>query len=313
MNEPEVLVGSAVATVPRDVALRPTADRWPVRHEEPGRTLLVERWRTIPPALLVREATGGLEVPVAGAWAEAGLPVVVVPPRQARDCATATGRLATTAPREAQGLAHVAAAVRPSPRALPAAQAHALRARLTRRRQVGPRRTAARRRRHRAPQRIGADLPAHSTGLERRLARTDDDLAAAIRSSPLWRATDEMWQRRPGVGPVLARPVVAEGPEVGLLHRQTSAARSGVAPFTGDRGTRRGQRVVWGGRAHGRAVLSMRPVSAGRHHPVLKAFDARLRAAGNAAKVALTASMRKRLTRWNALINHHTCWQANTA
>jgi transposase len=83
MNEPEVLVGSAVATVPRDVALRPTADRWPVRHEEPGRTLLVERWRTIPPALLVREATGGLEVPVAGAVAEAGLPVVVVNPRHA--------------------------------------------------------------------------------------------------------------------------------------------------------------------------------------------------------------------------------------
>jgi transposase len=132
--------------------------------------------------------------------------------------------------------------------------------------------TAERRRLHRAPQRIRADIQAHITWLERRLACTDDDLAAAIRSRPLWRAKDEMLQSMPGVGPVLSRTWVAEVPELGLLNRQESAARIGVAPFNCDSGTLRGKRVVWGGRAQVRAVLSMSTWSAVRHHPVLKAF-----------------------------------------
>jgi transposase len=173
--------------------------------------------------------------------------------------------------------------------------------------------TAERRRLQRAPQRIRADIQAHSTWLERRLARTDEDLAAAIRSSPLWRAKDEMLQSIPGVGPVLSRTLVAEVPELGLLNRQEIAALIGVAPFNCDSGTLRGKRVVWGGRAHVRAVLYMSTLSAVRHNPVLKAFYERLRAAGNAAKVAWTASMRKRLTIVNAMVKHRTYWQAKTA
>jgi transposase len=313
MSEPDVCVGIAVSKVQLDVALRPTDDRWPVSNDEPGMTILVERWRTIQPALIVREATGGLEVPVAGALAEAGLPVVGVNPRHARDFANATGRLAKTDPLDAQGLAHVAAAVRPTPRPLPEAQAHALSALLTRRRPWVQRLTAERRRLPSAPQRIRADIQAHLTWLERRVARPADDLAAAIRSSPLWRAKDEIVQSLPGVGPVRSRPLVAEVPELGLLNRQEIAALIGVAPFNCDSGMLRGKRVVWGGRAQVRAVLDMSPLSAVRHHPVLKAFDERLRAAGKAAKVALTASMRKRLTIVNAMIKHHTCWQAKTA
>jgi transposase len=226
---------------------------------------------------------------VAGAWAAAGRPGVVVHPRQARDCAKATGRWATTDSLEAQGLAHLAAAVRPPPRPRPEAQAHALSALLTRRRQ------------------------APSPWLERRVARPAADLAAALRSSLRWLATDEILQSLPGVGPVLSRTLVAEGPEVALVHRQKRAALSGVAPFNGGRGRLRGQRVVWGGRAPIRAVLSMSTLSAVRHNPVLKAFYDRRRAAGQAAKVALTASMRKRLTILNAMIKHHSCGHAKTA
>lgn len=313
MNEPDVFVGIDVSKVQLDVAIRPTDDRWPVSNDEPGITILVERLRTIQPALIVLEATGGLEVPVAGALAEAGLPVVVVNPRHARDFAKATGRLAKTDPLDAQGLAHFAEAVRPTPRPLPDAQAQALSALLTRRRQLVQMLTAERRRLQSAPQRIRADIQAHITWLERRLARTDDDLAAAIRSSPLWRAKDEILQSMPGVGPVLSRTLVAEVPELGLLNRQKIAALIGVAPFNCDSGTLRGKRVVWGGRAHVRAVLYMSTLSAVRHNPVLKAFYDRLRAAGKAAKVALTASMRKLLTILNAMIKHHTYWQAKTA
>jgi transposase len=313
MREPEVWVGIEVSKAPLDVALRPTEERGPVRQDAPGMALRVERLRTMPPALIVREATVGLEVPVAGALAEAGLPGVVGNPRQARDCANATGRLAQTDPLEAQGLAHVAEAVRPPPRPLPAGPAHALRAWLTRRRPWVPRLTAERRRLHRAPPRLRADIQAHLSGLERRLARTDADLAAAIRSSPLWRATDQRWQRRPGVGPGRSRTVGAEVPAWGLWHRQASAALIGVAPFTGERGTRRGTRVIWGGRAHVRAVRSLSTRSAVRHHPVLQTCDERWRAAGNAAQVAWTASLRQLLTLVTAMVTPRTCGHATTA
>ena len=313
MSEPDVFVGIDVSKVQLDVALRPSDDRWPVSNDEPGIATLVERVRTIQPALIVLEATGGLEVPVAGALAEAGLPVVVVNPRHARDVAKATGRLAKTDPLDAQGLAHVAAAVRPTPRPLPDAQAQAWSALLTRRRQLVQRLTAERRRLQSAPQRIRADIQAHIAWLERRLVRTDDDLAAGLRSSPLWRAKDEMLQSTPGVGPVLLRTLVADVPELGMLNRKEIAALIGVAPFNYDRGTLRGKRMVWGGRAHVRAVLYMSTLSAVRHNPVLKAFYERRRAAGKAAKVALTASMRKLLTILNAMIKHRTRWQAKPA
>ena len=313
MSDPQVFVGIDVSKAQLDVALRPTADRWHVSNDEAGIATLVERLRTVQPTLVVLEATGGLEVPVTGALAEAGVPIVVVNPRHARDFAKATGRLAKTDPLDAQGLAHFAEAVRPSPRPLPDAQAHAWSALLPRRRPVVPRRTAERRRLQSAPQRIRTDIQAPSTWLERRLARTDDDLAAAIRSSPLWRAKDALLQSMPGVGPVLSRTLVAEVPELGLVNRKEIAALIGVAPFNYDSGALRGKRAVWGGRAHVRAVLYMSTLAAVRHNPVLKAFYERLRAVGKAPKVALTACMRKLLTMLNAMLKHRTPWHENYA
>jgi transposase len=313
MSDPQVFVGIDVSKAQLDVALRPTDDGWHVNHDESGIAGLVERLRTVQPTLVVLEATGGLEVPVTGALAEAGLPVVVVNPRHARDFAQATGRLAKTDTLDARGLAHFAEAVRPTPRPLPEAQAQALSALLTRRRQVVQMLTAERRRLQTAPQQIRADIQAHITWLTRRLARTDDDVAAAISSSPLWRATDAILQSTPGVGPILSRTLVAEVPELGVLNRQEIAALIGVAPLNRDSGTWRGKRAVWGGRAHVRAVLSMSTLAAVRHNPVLKAFYERLRAVGKAPKVALTACMHKLLTILNAMLKHRTPWQENYA
>jgi transposase len=313
MSDPPVCVGIDVAKAQLDVALRPTDDGWHVNHDASGIAGLVERRRTVQPTLVVLEATGGLEVPGSGARAEAGRPVVVVHPRHARDVAQATGRLAKTDTREARGLAHVAEAVRPTPRPRPEAQAQALSAVLTRRRPLVPRRTAARRRLPTAPQPIQADIQAHITWVTRRLARTDGDVAAALHSSPRWRATDEMLQSTPGVGPLRSRPLVAEVPELGILNRQEIAALIGVAPWNRDRGTWRGQRAVWGGRAHVRAVLSMSTLAAVRHNPVLKAFYERLRAVGQAPKVALTAWMRQLLTILNAMLQHRSPWHENYA
>jgi transposase len=313
MSDTPVFVGIDVAKAQLDVALRPTEDCWHVNHDASGIAGLVERLRTVQPTLVVLEATGGLEVPVTGALAEAGLPVVVVNPRHARDFAKATGRVAKTDTLDARGLAHLAEAVRPTPRPLPEAQAQALSALLTRRRQLVQRLTAERRRLQTAPPPIRADIQAHITWLTRRLARTTDDVAAAIHASPLWRAKDEILQSTPGVGPILSRTLMAEVPELGVLNRQEIAALIGVAPFNRDSGTLRGKRAVWGGRAHVRAVLYMSTLAAVRHNPVLKAFDERLRAVGKAPKVALTACMRKLWTILNAMLKHQTPWHENYA
>jgi transposase len=173
--------------------------------------------------------------------------------------------------------------------------------------------TAERRRLQAAPQPIQADIQAHITWLTRRLAHTDADVGAAIHASPLWRAKDENLQSTPGVGPMLSRTLVAEVPELGVLNRQEIAALIGVAPLNRDRGTLRGKRAVWGGRAHVRAVVYMSTLAAVRHNPVLKAFYERLRAVGKAPKVALTACMRQRLTMLNAMLKHRTPWHENYA
>jgi transposase len=309
MSDPQVFVGIDGSKAQLDVALRPTDGGWHVNNDESGIVSLVERLRTVQPALVVLEATGGLEVAVTGALAEAGLPVVVVNPRHARDFAKATGRLAKTDTLDAQGLAHFAEAVRPTPRPLPEAQAQALSALLTRRRQLVQMLTAERRRLQMAPRQIRADIQAHITWLTRRLARTADDVAAAIHSSPLGRAKDEILQSTPGVGPLLSRTLVAAVPEWGVLNRQEIAALLGVAPLNRESGTLRGKRAVWGGRA----VLYMSTLAAVRHNPVLKAFYERLRVVGKAPKVALTACMRTLLTILNAMLKHRPPWHDNYA
>jgi transposase len=293
------------------VALRPTAEAWATPNDEPGIAALVARVQAVHPALIVLEATGGLEMPVTAALAAAGLPVVVVNPRQARDVAKATGRLAKTDALDAQGLAHVAEAVRPAPRPLPDAQTQALSALVARRRQLLEMLTAEHNRLGSAPRQIRADIQAQITWLERRMTDLNRDLDAAIRASPVWREHDALLHSTPGVGPVLSRTLLAALPELGTLSRQEMAALVGVAPLNRDSGTLRGQRTVWGGRAQVRAVLYMSTLVAVRDNPVLHTFYDRLRRAGKAPKVALTACMRKLLTILNARLKHRTAWQQN--
>jgi transposase len=247
---------------------------------------------------------------VVAALAAAGLPVAVVNPRQARDFAKATGQLAQTAALDARAFAHVAAAVRPAPRPLPDAQAAARRALLARRRPLGARRTTAQHRRASAPARLQAAMQAPITWRDARLAARDDAWDTTLRRSPVWREREERLRRVPGLGPVCPRPLRLDLPELGTLSRQRLVALVGVAPVKRDSGTRRGRRTIWGGRAHGRATVSMSPLVAVRYHPVLKGFYERLRAAGKAAQVALTACLRKLLTILNAMVKHHTPWQA---
>lgn len=291
------------------MARRPTGERWAVTPGEAGIAARVTRLQAMDPPLMVLDATGGDQRAVVAALAAVGLPIVVVHPRHARDCAQAPGQLAKTDGLEARALAHVADAVRPARRPLPDAPTEARRTRRARRRPRIARRTADQNRRRGASQRLRVDIHAPMTWLATRVAALDDDVDTTLRASPGWREHEALLRRGPGMGPGCTRTVRLDLPEWGTWSRQRIAALVGVAPCNRDRGTLRGTRIVWGGRAPVRATLSMSTLVAVRYNPVLKGLYERLRAAGKAAKVALTACMRKRLTILNAMVKHHTRWQ----
>jgi len=272
---------------------------------------LVARLDQLRPALVVLEATGGMELPLVGALAAAGLPVVVINPRQAREFAKATGRLAKTDAIDAQVLAHFAEAVRPRLRPLADAAAQELSALMTRRRQLIEMLTAERNRLRTAAPAVRPDIQEHIRWLERRLADLDGDLSQTIRSSDIWREKDDLLQSAPGVGPVVSTTLLADLPELGALNRKEIAALVGVAPLNRDSGTLRGRRTVWGGRSKVRSALYMATLVATQRNPVIRIFYQRLLSAGKPKKVALTACMRKLLTILNAMIRSRTPWPAH--
>ncbi len=311
MTHASLCVGIDVSKAQLDIALRPDG-RFVVPNDETGIVHVVERLRALPVALIVLEATGGLELPLIGALVAAGLPVVVANPRQVRDFAKATGKLAKTDPLDAQILAHFADVIRPLPRPLPDEQTQALAALLARRRQLIEMLTAEKNRLGSAPHLVRKRLKAHVTWLEREVTQTDRELALAIHESPVWREKDDLFRTVPGVGPGLARTLIVDLPELGTLNRKQIAALVGVAPLNRDSGTLRGKRTVWGGRAHVRAALYMAALVASRCNPIIRNFYQRLCNGGKAKKVALTACMRKLLTILNAMVKHRTAWQVNT-
>ena len=291
-----VFVGIDVSKQRLDVHVRPTG--------------LVAPLGALAPQLIVLEATGGLQVKVAAALAAAGLPVAVVNPRQVRDFARAIGRLAKTNSIDAEVIARFAEAVRPEPRPLPNTAAQMLAALVARKRELVALRTAEKnRRRHAAADFVRRDLDASIEALARRIDALDQEIDQQVKGSPIWLARENLLKSVPGVGPGLARTLIAELPELGRLGRRKIAALVGVAPFNRDRGTLRGKRTIWGGRAAVRAILYMAAVSAARCNPAIAALYKRLRSAGKPAKVALTACMRKLLTILNAILRNQQPWQ----
>jgi transposase len=308
MAEAKRFVGIDVAKAQLDVAIGPNGERFALANDERGISALLKRLE--PADLVIIEATGGLEVPVASALATAGIGVAVVNPRQVRDFARATGQLAKTDALDAQVLVRFGEAVKPQVRALPDAQAQALEALVSRRRQLVKMLTAEKNRRANSPKVIHKSIDEHIRWLEKRLAGFDDELAALVRATPIWRERDELLRSVPGVGKVLATTLLAHLPELGALNRKQIAALAGLAPFNRDSGKLRGSRCIWGGRAQVRRVLYMAVVSGVRSNPVIKNFYAQLRARGKYPKSALTACMRKLLVILNAMLHNKTHWLA---
>jgi transposase len=255
--------------------------------------------RTI--GLVVLEATGGYERQVLASLLGAGFPAVAVNPRQVRDFAKALGKLEKTDNVDARVLARFAAVVQPKVRPRVPAQLDEVLQWLTRRRQLVEMLVAEKNRAQQARGGVLADIREHIEWLKKRVRDTEKDLKLLLKDAPEWDAKVELLDDQKGIGKLSALTLIASVPELGTLNRKQIAKLVGIAPLSRDSGTLRGRRTCWGGRPAVRACLYMATLTAIRHHPQVKAFYMRLRAAGKLPKVALVASMRKYLTILNAL------------
>lgn len=305
-----VCIGIDVAKGHLDLAITGVAKGWRVNNDSAGIAATVARLAALSASRIVLEATGGYELPVASALLAAGLPAGIVNPRQVRDFARSRNLLAKTDQLDAHLLAAFAQAMTTPLRPLPSAEVQALRAIVTRRRQVSEVLVAEQNRLEHAAGAVAAHITAHIAWLKDDLAALEAEVAAAVNASAAWQEQLTWLTSVPGVGPVVATTLLSGVPELGLLSGKQIAALVGVAPFNRDSGTLRGKRTVWGGRAPVRAMLYMAALVGVRYNPVLRAFYARLLTSGKPKKVALTACMHKLLVILNALLRQGTSWDA---
>lgn len=307
-----LVVGIDVAKDLLEIATS-AGEHWQASNDAQGQEGLRDRLRAAQAELIVLEATGGYEVALVAVLAQAGLPAVVVNPRQVRQFARSLGRLAKTDAIDAEVLVQFGVHVAPEVRPLPDEQTQLLEALLTRRRQLLGMIQAERNRLLLAVGPVRTDLKQHIAFLVRRLEDIDRDLAGRLRASPLWREREKLLKAVPGVGRQMLLTVCASLPELGRVPSRQLAALVGVAPYNCDSGTLRGQRHCWGGRAHVRQVLYMATLSATRCNPVIRPHYARLVAAGKPRKVALVACMRRLLVILNAMARNGTPWNPQLA
>jgi transposase len=308
-----VFVGVDVSKDLLDVHVRPSSESQQFPYHEEGLEQLIAFLVAYTPALVVVEATGGIESRLVAALATRQLPVAVINPRQVRDFARATGELAKTDRIDAAVLSLFAERIRPEVRPLADDAARDFEALLTRRRQLVDMLIAERFRLQQSRPSVRQQIEKHVHWLERQLHDCDRDLDKAITHSPIWKARDNLLQSVPGVGKVVSRTLIGQLPELGTLNRKQIAKLVGVAPLADDSGKRRGPRHVWGGRSEVRSVLYMAALVAAKHNPIIRAYYLQLLARGKARKVALTACMRKLLIVLNAIARENRPWAITLA
>lgn len=314
MDEPRrepTFVGIDVSKDRLDVHLRPSGETFAVARDGKGLDDLLARLAGAdPPAIVVLEATGGFEMTVAAALAGAALPLAIVNPRQIRDFARALGRLAKTDRIDAEVIALFAERMRPEPRPVASQAAERLGELVARRRQIvemiG---MEGNRKRRVTDKRLARKIDRHIAFLEKELVDIDRQIDDGIRNSPAWREKEELLTSVPGIGPITARTIIAELPELGSIDRRKLAALVGVAPVNRDSGMFRGHRTIAGGRTSVRNVLYMAALTAIRWNPIVKATYDRLVKRGRPKKVALVACIRQLLTILNAIVRDRTQWQ----
>lgn len=304
----EAYVGIDVSKDQLDVKALPCSEAQQFSNDDAGIKKLLDWVKKIDPNLIVFESTGGLEMLAVSSLLENDLPVVVINPRQIRDFAKATGRLAKTDAIDADTIACFARDIRPQIRPIKDEHTQLLSALNARRRQLVDMLVAEKNRLYTAAKANKKSIQAHIRWLERSLADINKDIDKTIKESPRWRQDDNILQSFKGVGPVVSATLLCDLPELGKLNRKKIAALVGVAPMNCDSGRFRGKRRILGGRANVRRKLYMAAVASIRHNPTMKNFYNRLIEAGKPPKLALTACMRKILTILNAMMKKRTYW-----
>jgi transposase len=303
-------VGIDVSKAHLDVASRPDGQAFRLPNTTEGIKSLVERLEESPPALVVLESTGGLERQAAVALADAKVPVRIVDPARVRNFAKSIGQRAKTDRLDARLLAQYAEAAKPEARDLPDEETRDLQALLDRRRQlVGMRVAEENRLKQTATVAVRANLEAHIAYLRDQIDQVDVSVGEVIEAKEEWKLRDVVLRSVPGIGPQTSRMLLGSLPELGLLTGKQIAALVGVAPHPDDSGEMSKPRKISGGRARVRTSLYMASLTAMRFNPELRAFYRRLRQAGKAAKVAITAVSRKLLTIVNAMIRDMKHWE----
>lgn len=313
INE-EKFAGIDISKATFDIGFYPQKQVAHFAYNDQGIADAIQHFKAYAPTLVVLEATGGIETRLAAELVAAGFEVAVVNPRQVRDFAKATGRLAKTDRIDAVVIAHFAQAIRPQARQLKDENQRTFDEMVNRRRQLINMQVQEKlRRQSMVSQKAHNSLDEHIAWLNARIDSLDTDLTAHLRQSEVWRVKDDLLQSIPGIGKIASITLLAKCPELGQLNRRQIAALIGVAPLANDSGKHCGKRFVWGGRADVRGVLYMATLSAMRYNPTIRDFSLRLKNQGKAAKVVIVACMRKLLTIMNTMIKNHATWQPTTA
>lgn len=308
MEKPQPFVGIDVSSKLLDVDTLPASRPFSKPNSEDGIASLVSRLKALNPKIVLLEATGGYEIPVAYALYEAGLPVVIMNPKNLRHFAKAIGRLAKTDKLDAQVLALYAQTLQPPVRPLKDREQLELTNLMTRRRQLQGMIVMERNRRRTCTPKVRGNIDRSLAHLEQLLKDVDREIHDAIRRTPLWHEDSEILQSFEGIGPKVSASLIANMPELGMLPRTKATALAGLAPMNRDSGQYRGQRKIQGGRPAVRQALYMAALVASQHNPVIREFYQRLRLAGKPAKLALTACMHKILVILNAMLKNRTYW-----
>ncbi len=302
-------IGIDVSKKHLDVAIENEATATQYANDQEGVDAIIKRIKPLAIKLVLLEATGGYEVLAASCLHNAGLPTVIVNPRQVRDFAKSTGVLAKTDAIDAQVICRFARAVNPMQRTIKDADTSELAALVTRRRQLVKMLVAEQNRFQQAAKRNQKDIKDHIKWLKKRLGNIDNQIRKDIENSSMWRAKDDVLQSCPGVGPVTSAKLLSGVPELGQLDRKAIAMLIGLAPLNRDSGKFKGSRRIWGGRSEIRSALYMAAMTATKHNPIIREFYQRLTVTGKCHKIAITACMRKLLIILNAMVRDQKKWQ----